>query len=80
MVKSRCTGFEEHFFWDLFIYGPKYTVRKKKVCVLMNVVFAVAVAIWISRKNKAKGSGCTEGEQVMKGLLAAHIRVEHAYY
>ena len=36
--------------------------------------------IWISRKNKAKGSGCTEGEQVMKGLLAARIRVEHAYY
>ena len=47
----------------------------------MNVVFAMAKpAIWISRKNKAKGSGCTEGEQVMKGLLAARIRVEHTYY
>ena len=28
LVKSWCTGFGEHFSLDLFIYGPKYKVRK----------------------------------------------------
>ena len=46
-----------------------------------NLVFVMAkLAIWISRKCKAKGLGCTEGEHVMKGLLAARIRIEYAYY
>ena len=66
-----------HQFWGTVFFGFVYYL----VCVLMNVVFAVAkLTIWISRKNKAKGSGCTEGEEVMTGLLAARIRVEHAYY
>ena len=37
------------------------------------------MAIWLTRKNKTEGTGNTDPVQVLKGLLAARLRVEFAY-
>ena len=70
-----------HFSLNVFIFGPKYQMRKQHVCALLNFMFAVAqVAAWISRKNKAEGTGCTDSVEVMKELVAAPLKVERVDY
>lgn len=71
----------EAFSVPLFIFGPKYRQVKKDTLVLINFIFASAkLAIWKSRKNKVVGEGFTDPLHCLKGLITAHLRVEHAFY
>ena len=48
---------------------------------MMNFISGVAkLAIWLTRKNKTGGVGSVDPVQVLQGLVAARLRVEHAYY
>ncbi|CAL8291853.1 unnamed protein product [Boreogadus saida] len=38
------------------------------------------LAIWLTRRNRVQGIGSVEPVLVLKGLLKARLRVEHAYY
>ena len=74
-------GLGEIFLPEVFIYGPKYAVKKKRVHVLMNFISGAAkLAIWITRKNQTRGAGSVDPVQATQGLVAARLRVEHAYY
>ena len=74
-------GLGEAFSLPLFVFGPKYVARKKHTMVLMNFIFANAkIAIWISRKNKMAGGGWTDPLLCLRGLVAARLRVEHAFF
>ena len=49
--------------------------------VLMNFLFANAkIATWVSRKNKMAGGGWTDTLRCLRGLVAARLRVEHAFF
>ncbi|XP_069011373.1 carboxypeptidase O-like [Embiotoca jacksoni] len=39
-----------------------------------------SLAIWLTRKNRARGAGSEDPVKVLEGLLQARLRVEHAYY
>lgn len=81
LVKHLVKGLGEQFTTPLFIFGPKYTPKKKPVSVLTNFIFGNAkMAIWRSRKNKLVGTGCTDPVLCFRGLLSARLRVEYAYY
>ena len=74
-------GLGELFVFDLFIFGPKYCAKKKDVHSLVNFVSGAAkLAIWLTRRNRAQSVGSVEPVLVLKGLLKARLRVEHAYY
>ncbi len=38
------------------------------------------LVIWKTRKNQMLGQGWTDVVQSLKGLVAARLRVEHAFY
>ena len=38
------------------------------------------MSIWLSRRNKIQGVGSVEAELMAKGLVAARLRIEFAYY
>lgn len=38
------------------------------------------LAIWKSRKNKLSGQGSPDVLKIFKGLVAARLRIVHAYY
>lgn len=64
------------FSFELFVAGPKCSVRRRKTHILVNVISSMAkLAFWISRGNRMRGVGCTEPAQVFKGLLAARLWV-----
>ena len=74
-------GLGEVFSLPLFVFGPKYTARKKPTMVLMNFIFSNAkMATWISRKNKMAGRGWTDPLRCVRGLVAARLSIEHAYF
>ncbi|KAL7887731.1 hypothetical protein AOLI_G00054520 [Acnodon oligacanthus] len=71
----------EAFSFHLFIFGPKYRVRRKNVFVLLNFLSGTAkLAIWKTRKNQMLGQGAVDVVAVFLGLVAARRRLEHAYY
>lgn len=50
------------------------------VHTLINFLSDVAkLAVWLSRRNKIKGACSVDPNQMCKGLLAAHLRMEHTY-
>ena len=52
------SSLSEAFSFQLFIFGPKYTVRRKNVLVLLNFLSGTAkLAIWKTRKNQMLGQG-----------------------
>ena len=81
LLKDLVKGLGENFNIPSFIFGPKYTPRKRPVIVLINFLFANAkMAIWRSRRNKMLGTGCTDPVLCFKGLVSARVKIEHAYY
>uniref|UniRef100_A0A669D6D2 Reverse transcriptase domain-containing protein n=1 Tax=Oreochromis niloticus TaxID=8128 RepID=A0A669D6D2_ORENI len=69
------------FSVPLFVFGPKYSVQKRRTLVLINFLFGTAkLAIWKTRKNQMLGQGWTDVVQSLKGLLASRLKVEHAFY
>ncbi|KAJ3583936.1 hypothetical protein NHX12_015433 [Muraenolepis orangiensis] len=81
MLQGWVEGFGEVFSIPLFVHGPKYILKKRETLVLMNFLFANAkLAIWKSRKNQLAGVGWTDAVLCLRGLVAARLRVEHAYY
>lgn len=80
-VQALVKGLGETFTIPVFIFGPKYTRRKRPVIVLINFIFAnVKMAIWKSRKNHMQGNGWTDPVHCFKGLVSGRLRLEHAYY
>lgn len=80
-VKILVKGLGETFTIPIFIFGPKYTPRKRSVIVLINFIFAnVKMAIWKSRKNQMLGTGWTDPVRCFRGLVSARLKVEYAYY
>ena len=71
----------EVFSVPLFVFGPKYSPKKRQTLVLINFIFASAkLAIWKSRKNKLLEKGWTDPVHCLRGLVAARLRVEHTYF
>ncbi len=65
----------------MFIYCPKYTETRKSQLILLNFLSGTAkLSIWKSRKNKLSGQGSLDVLNIFKGLVAARLRIEHAYY
>ena len=80
-LKSCFQGFGELFSLGLFIFGPKYSAKKKNVHTLLNFLPGSAkLAIWLTWKNQAQNAGSVELVPVLKGLIQARLRVEHSYY
>ena len=74
-------GLGEVFSNELFVFGPKYSLRKKNIHTMINFISGTAkMAIWLTRKNKTEGAGSTNPVQVLEGLVAARLRVEFAFY
>lgn len=64
-----------------FVFGPKYSLKKRQTLVLIHFLFGTAkLAIWKTRKNHMLGQGWTDVVHSLKGLLASCLRVEHAFY
>ncbi len=60
----------EVFTPALFIYGPKYSKKRREVHVLINYLFGQAkLAIWLTRKHLLNDAGSTDVVSVLKGLL-----------
>lgn len=71
----------EAFSYEMFIYGPRYTEKRKSQLILLKIFSGTAkLAIWKSRKNKLLGQGSVDVLMIFKGLVAARLRIEHAYY
>lgn len=71
----------EAFSYEMFIYGPRYMEKRKSQLTLLNFLSGTAkLAIWKSRKNKLLGQGSLDVLMIFKGLVAARLRIEHAYY
>ena len=71
----------EGFSLSLFIFGPRYSPKKKSVHQLMNFVSGTAkLAIWKTRKNRIRGQGSEDVVSMTTGLLAARLRVEFGFY
>jgi len=71
----------EEFSFQLFIFGPKYSVKKKNLSVLMNFLSGTAkLVIWKTRKNRMLGQGATSVVPMFLGFVASRLRVEYAYY
>ena len=81
LLKLWFSGLGEGFSFERFIFGPKYSVSKKVIHTLLNFMSGmVKLAIWLTRRNKIKGAGSTDPVQVLTGMVAARLRVEHAYH
>uniref|UniRef100_A0A3Q3ERM5 Reverse transcriptase domain-containing protein n=1 Tax=Labrus bergylta TaxID=56723 RepID=A0A3Q3ERM5_9LABR len=81
LMKSLFEALGEDFSYAVFVFGPKYSAKKKTVHTLMNFLSGSAkLAIWLTRKNRAQGTGCVEPLLVLEGLLKARLKVEFAYY
>ena len=81
ILKRWFQGLGEDFSFGLFIFGPKYSAKKKNVHTLMNFLSGVAkLAIWLTRRNQAQSSGSVELVPVLEGLLKTRLRVEYTYY
>lgn len=49
--------------------------------VLLNYLLGSAkLAIWRTRKNRTLGIGSVDAERVLKGMVAARIKIEFAYF
>jgi len=71
----------EALSYEMFIYGPRYTEKKKSQLILPNFLSGTAnLAIWKSRKNKVLGQGSMDVLMIFKGLVEARLTIEHAYY
>lgn len=73
--------FSGGFGGELIIFGLKYSLRTRTIIVLLNFIFAnVKMAIWRSGKNRMLGTGLKNPVLCFRGLNAARLKVEHAYY
>lgn len=80
-VKDCCVKLGQTFTWDLFIFGPKYSVANRDCAVFFNFLFGHAkMAVWLSRRNKMEGSGITEPVTLMKMSLSTQLKIEFSYY
>lgn len=50
------------------------------MCLLNYLLGSAKLAIWKTRKNKLLGTGSVDAECVLKGLVAARIKVEFSYF
>lgn len=80
VLKEWMEALGEDFSVPLFVFGPKYTIRKKLTLVLINLFGTAKLAIWKTRKSQMLGQGWTDVVRSLKGLVAARLRVEHAFY
>ncbi|KAJ3612006.1 hypothetical protein NHX12_020285 [Muraenolepis orangiensis] len=81
LLKSWFQGLGEEFSFILFIFGPKYSAKKKGVHTLLNFLSGAAkMAIWLTRRNRVQGVGSGARLPVLRGLLRARLRVEYTYY
>lgn len=66
----------------MFIYGPKYTEKKEKSVDFIEFFLSgtAKLAIWKSRKNNLSGQSSLDVLKIFKVLVAARLRIEHAYY
>ncbi|KAJ3608922.1 hypothetical protein NHX12_023450 [Muraenolepis orangiensis] len=57
LLKSWFQGLGEEFSFILFIFGPKYSAKKKGVHTLLNFLSGAAkMAIWLTRRNRVWGA------------------------
>lgn len=81
LLKGWVEELGEVFSLPLFVYGPRYVAKRGVTLSLINAIFATAkLAIWRTRKNQMLGQGWTDVVQSVKGLVAAQLKVEHAFY
>ncbi|KAL6464153.1 hypothetical protein MHYP_G00264700 [Metynnis hypsauchen] len=76
-----CMKLNMTFTYGLFILGPKYTRSQRARCCLLNFVFGQAkLAIWLTRRNKLRGRGLTDPDEMLRSFIRARVKVDFAYY
>lgn len=81
LLRPWLAGLGQVFEDGLFIFGPKYTVaQRRSVCLVNFLIGQAKMSIWLTRKNKMKGTGSVNVELVFRGLVAARLQVEFVYY
>ncbi|KAJ3586247.1 hypothetical protein NHX12_012647 [Muraenolepis orangiensis] len=70
LLKSWFQGLgEELFSFILFIFGPKYSAKKKGVHTLLNFLSSAAkMAIWLTRRNRVQDVGSGALLPVLQGF------------
>lgn len=64
-----------------FIFGPIYSVAQcRSVCLVNFLLGQAKMSIWLTRRNKMKGTGSIHPEPMFRGLVAARLKIEFAYY
>ncbi|KAL6481030.1 hypothetical protein MHYP_G00091100 [Metynnis hypsauchen] len=79
--KRLCMKLNMTFTYGLFILGPKYMRSQQARCCLLNFVFGQAkLAIWLTRRNKLRGRGLTDPDEMLRSFIRARVKVDFAYY
>lgn len=61
----------------LFIFGPRYSaVQRRSVCLVHFLLGQAKMSIWLTRRNKTKGTGSVDVELMFRGLVATRLRIE----
>jgi len=65
----------------LFVYGPRYSVQRKRTLVLIHFLSGTAkLVIWKTRKNKLLWQDAISVVPMFLGIVAARLKVEFVYY
>lgn len=59
------------------IYGLRHcAAQQKHACLVSFLVGQAKAGIWLTRRNKMKGTGSTDVELMFKSQVSAHIRAQ----
>ncbi|KAL6465181.1 hypothetical protein MHYP_G00253140 [Metynnis hypsauchen] len=65
------------FTYGLFILGPEYTRSHLARCF----VFGQAkLTIWLTMRNKLRGRGLTDPDEMLRSFIRARVKVDFAHY
>ena len=81
LLQQWLAGLGYVFEDKLFIFGPRYSAAQRRPACLVNFLLGQAkMSIWLTRRNKTKGTGSVNVELMFRGLVATHIKIEYVYY
>ena len=81
LLKQWVGGLGLIFADELFIFGPRYSAAlRRNICLVNYLVGQAKMSIWLTRRNKMKEAGSVDVDLMFRGLVAARLRIEFAYY
>lgn len=75
-----CGRMGQIFTHPSFVFGPGYSFANRHKCCLVNFLFGEAkLAVWVTRRNRIRGSGPTDPLSVFRGFVEARLSIEYAH-